>query len=429
MLDGQEGFGLGQIIDYTLNRDGSIGVRASVLPRGQRILLPRLGMRVQLDPAFDHLTYEARGPQENYPDRELGAEIGRYASTVREQFTPYVRPMECGNHGDARWCALTRGSQGPGLRVDFVLPDDAGANGAAPVGGFAFSALPFTDEALAKADYAKNLPPSTSTVLCLAAKTLGVGTASCGPATFDAYRIYAEPTVFSFRLSPLPGGAEIADRPAGGFPAVPPVLVQQDAKGLVTLGHVPAGTELSYAFADGPFQRYAAPFAATEGGRLRLQAARAGALPFAGEFVLNKVNDRSRWKVTASSSQPGEGEPDHVLNGDPGTFWHSRWSPAAPGPHFLVIDTGKMSKITGLKYTGRQDSDNGRVDQYEVYLSTDGQNWGAPVASGHFQNNSDEQVTAWPTPVMARYVKFVPVSEVHKREFASVAELDLLFAD
>ena len=427
MSEGQNGFGISQVIDYAVNPDGSIDVRASVFPKGKRIVLPRLGMRVQLDPALDQLTYYARGPQENYPDRELGAEIGRYTSTVREQFTPYVAPMECGNRGDARWCALTRGPQGAGLRVDFAPPE-----GPAIPGGCSFSALPFADEQLDKASYAKDLPPSTATVLCLAAKTLGVGTAGCGPPPFDAYRIYSDPAVFAFRLTPLPAGRPVAARSLAdaATAAVPPILVRRDAQGLVSLGDASSGTTVSYALGDGPLEPYAAPFAVPAGGRLRVQGTRAGALPFAGEFTMNKVSDRKQWKVTASSFQPGEGDPEHALDGDADTFWHSRWSPPAPGPHFLVIDTGKMAKVTGLTYTGRSDGDNGRVNAYEISLSADGEHWDKPVAQGHFENDSKEQTVTWPTPATpARYVKFVAVSEVHGRPFASVAELDLLFAE
>ena len=97
--------------------------------------------------------------------------------------------------------------------------------------------------------------------------------------------------------------------------------------------------------------------------------------------------------------------------------------------HFLVIDTGKVSKISGLKYTGREDMDNGRVDEYEIYLSADGQNWAQPVAHGHFHNDATEQTVTWPAPATARYVKFVPVSDVHGREISSVAELDLVLAE
>ena len=422
-MEGQNGFGLAQAIDYTVNRDGAIDVRASVLPRGRRIVLPRLGMRVQLDPTLSQLTYFARGPQENYPDRELGAEIARYTSTVAGQMTPYVAPMECGNHGDARWCALTRGAQGPGLRVDFVPQD-----GASVPGGASFSALPYTDEELDRANYARDLPPSTATVLCLAARTLGVGSAGCGPAPFQPYRIYSEPTVFAFRLTPLFEGVPASARlPAGAAALTPPVLVQPDRNGLISLGNAPA---ITYALGDAAFQPYTAPFAAPGGGRLRVKAGQEGALPFLGEFTLSAAPRRGEWNRDGEQLPgPARGEPAHAIDGDPGTYWHSRWSPATPGPHFLVIDTGKLARIAGLTYVGREDGDNGRIKEYEVFLSADGQNWGQPVAKGQFHNNSDEQRVTWPQPASARYVKLVAVSEVHGRDIASAAELDLLFAE
>lgn len=426
LVEGHNGFGFGQAINYTVNQDGSIDIRASVLPRGRRIVPPRLGLRVQLNPALDQVTYVARGPQENYPDRQLGAEIARYSSTVREQMTPYGAPMESGNHGDARWCALTRGPQGPGLRVDFIPQEGSPAI----PGGMAFSAQPYTDEVLDTVDYPKDLPPSTTTVLCLAAKTLGVGSAGCGPAPYQAYRIYSDPAVFAFRLSPTVSGTPTPGRLATDSPAaVPPLLVQADKKGLISLGNAAAGTAVSYAVADRPFQPYTAPFVIPGGGRLRVKGERAGALPFAGEFVLTSAPSRDGWKVTASSFQPGEGAAEHVIDGETSTFWHTRYSPPAGRPHFLVIDTGKTAKISGLTYVGREDGDNGRVKEYEIYLSGDGTNWGSPVARGSFENSSDEQRVTWPKATAARYVKFVAVSEVNGREFATAAEIDLHFAD
>ncbi len=85
--------------------------------------------------------------------------------------------------------------------------------------------------------------------------------------------------------------------------------------------------------------------------------------------------------------------------------------------------------MLGLTYTGRADGDNGRVRDYEILLSTDGQTWGSPVAKGRFKNESDAQTVTWTTPVAARYVKLVALSEAHGRPIASVAELDLLFAE
>ena len=42
------------------------------------------------------------------------------------------------------------------------------------------------------------------------------------------------------------------------------------------------------------------------------------------------------WRATASSFQAGEGDPQHALDGDESTIWHTRWSgDAAKPPHRL----------------------------------------------------------------------------------------------
>ena len=91
-------------------------------------------------------------------------------------------------------------------------------------------------------------------------------------------------------------------------------------------------------------------------------------------------------KVIASSSfEPGEGNPEHAVDGDVDTFWHSRWSQnEARPPHFLVIDYSHTINISGLVYTARTDGDNGHVKDYEVYASNDAKAWGTPVARGSF---------------------------------------------
>ena len=43
--------------------------------------------------------------------------IGRYSSTVWDQYHPYVRAQETGNHCDVRWLSLTD-ANGSGLLVE-----------------------------------------------------------------------------------------------------------------------------------------------------------------------------------------------------------------------------------------------------------------------------------------------------------------------
>ena len=57
---------------------------------------------------FDRLEWYGRGPLETYVDRESSEQLGRWRSTVAEQYVPYVLPQEHGNHTDTRWFALAR---------------------------------------------------------------------------------------------------------------------------------------------------------------------------------------------------------------------------------------------------------------------------------------------------------------------------------
>ena len=93
------------------------------------------------------------------PDR-----IWNFIPMVREQLTPYAKPMECGNHEDVRWAALS----GNGFPTLLVQADNTNLQ---------VSALPYTDEVMTPVEYSVDLPPSTSTVVTVAARTLGVGSA------------------------------------------------------------------------------------------------------------------------------------------------------------------------------------------------------------------------------------------------------------
>ena len=75
--------------------------------------IPRIGMKMDLFPEFNHIAWYGRGPHENYWDRKTGAAVGLYKGTVDEQFHRYIRPQETGYKTDVRWVALTnKGGEG-----------------------------------------------------------------------------------------------------------------------------------------------------------------------------------------------------------------------------------------------------------------------------------------------------------------------------
>ncbi|WP_263384522.1 glycoside hydrolase family 2 TIM barrel-domain containing protein [Granulicella arctica] len=190
---GRQGWSATYRTAYTVSGDGSIAVKNNFVPAGERIPLARIGVRLMLNRAYNRLTYLGRGPMENYSDRDRGSDVGLYSSTVQEQLTPYPKPMEAGNHEDVRWAALAASglpslvavSEGKLLQV---------------------SALPLRDEDLDQPAHAEDLPPSTSTVLTLDTRTLGVGSNSCGPKPLPQYMVWSDPTEFSYVLRLLPAG-------------------------------------------------------------------------------------------------------------------------------------------------------------------------------------------------------------------------------
>ncbi|MDZ7684038.1 MAG: hypothetical protein U5O39_02415 [Gammaproteobacteria bacterium] len=68
--------------------------------------LPRLGVRLQLPSAFESLRWFGRGPHETYADRKQSGEVRIHASTVTDQYVPYILPQDHGNLTDVRWVEL-----------------------------------------------------------------------------------------------------------------------------------------------------------------------------------------------------------------------------------------------------------------------------------------------------------------------------------
>ena len=116
-----------------------------------------------------------------------------------------------------------------------------------------------------------------------------------------------------------------------------------------------------------------------------------------------------------------------AIDGNASTFWHTVWSNGAPPPpHTIVINLGASHNINGFRYLPRQDGQsNGRIGQYEFYVSTDGINYGAAVATGAFANVATQQEAVF-TPKVGQYVKLVALTEVEGRPYTAVAELNVL---
>lgn len=277
-------------------------------------------------------------------------------------------------------------------------------------------------------EYAVDLPPSSATVLNLASKTLGVGSASCGPRPLPQYLVNSNATTFSYGLrllSPNPGDLTAIARMVAPTDRPWPVLTTRDGAGQITLDA--NGDALSYSVDGTNWRSYAGPFSLASGGLLRTRSTAPNGQTLQSAVPLDAFVDRRAWKATASDFQNGEGNPEHVLDGDPGTIWHSRYSPDKPDlPHSLVVDMGALLDIKAVLLTPRSDGSNGRIADFDLFLSQDPNNFGAPVLSGTLPDQGTVQTLSLPAPRIARFLKIVVKGERSNQGLASLGELSVV---
>jgi hypothetical protein len=136
------------------------------------------------------------------------------------------------------------------------------------------------------------------------------------------------------------------------------------------------------------------------------------------------------WRLLYADSQELAGEPGGATNafdGNPATIWHTAWSTSNPKPpHEIQIDLGQSYSIDGFRMLPRQDGGvNGRIGQYEFYVSNDGITWGLPIATGTFTNNATEKEVLFVASA-GRYIRLKALTEVNGKPWTSVAEINVL---
>ena len=114
---------------YRINAAGEVAVTEKMTTDKEAKVadLFRYGMQLQMPAAFSKLEYYGRGPEENYIDRHSSAFIGKYESNVKDEYYPYVRPQESGNHTDIRSFSIFNPTTGKGITFEGYAPMECSA--------------------------------------------------------------------------------------------------------------------------------------------------------------------------------------------------------------------------------------------------------------------------------------------------------------
>ncbi|MCR1901313.1 glycoside hydrolase family 2 TIM barrel-domain containing protein [Ligilactobacillus apodemi] len=179
-------------VSYTVDGTGKVNVTANYPGQADLPSLPTFGLEFKLPKQLTQLKYYGRGPAENYLDRNVGARLGIFETTAKDNLAPYLVPQETGLHCDVRRLAL---SDETAQRIKIS------ANGQP----FSASLLPYSTMMLEEALHQDELPPVRFTWLRLLASQMGVGgDDSWGAPVHEQYWLSAnKPLELSFTIEPF----------------------------------------------------------------------------------------------------------------------------------------------------------------------------------------------------------------------------------
>ena len=184
---------------WTFAADGTVTAKNTVTPHGvMPPALPRLGTTWKLDKALENMSYYGRGPRENYIDRCTGSFVGRWNSTVTEQFEAYVRPQDNGYKTDVRSVRFT---DDDGYGVEFSADRPLFVQAL----HYGLDDLEAVRHLSGERRYRRPLVAREEVVLNLDVRQLGLGGASCGPQPMAKYRFPIQKETWTITVKPVKG--------------------------------------------------------------------------------------------------------------------------------------------------------------------------------------------------------------------------------
>ena len=158
---------------YTVYANGTVDLKVTYRPRFND--LRRIGMDMVFAPGFENVEYYAKGPWENYVDRQTGSYLGRYTSTVSDFYEMYTHPQSMANRLDLRELIMTNPTTEEYIKVQTE-------------GQVSFSLLHYDQRDFLQPElHPWDLRQHEVTFATFDYMQRGIGNGSCGPGTEPQY--------------------------------------------------------------------------------------------------------------------------------------------------------------------------------------------------------------------------------------------------
>ena len=159
---------------YTVYSNGVVDMKTTFRPKANG--LRRIGMDMTLPGGFEQVAYYARGPWENYVDRQTGSFLGYYTTTVNDMFENYTHPQSMGNRMDLRSLTLENEAKKQKIHIQTA-------------GQVSFSLSHYDQtQYLTPELHPWDLQASEDIYATFDYMQRGIGNGSCGPGTEPAYQ-------------------------------------------------------------------------------------------------------------------------------------------------------------------------------------------------------------------------------------------------
>ncbi len=233
---------------------------------------------------------------------------------------------------------------------------------------FSLSVNPWTAAQLMACVHAEELPQSEATQVGIFAAVRGLGGASCGPAPIERDIVRTDRDFdMIFTLSVNDERLDPRELPAEG------VMTALDAL-----------------------------------------------LPERAAAIADKIS-------MCSSREPDHGEPDHLIDGDLDTIWHSQYGTTMGNfPHVIAVELAAPKKMKGLKVWQRQIGVNGMLKDVKLEISANGETW-RDMGVYTLATTRDEQDIVFPVAVEG--VKFYRLTALNNHagnDYAALAEAEII---
>ncbi|MBO5921265.1 MAG: DUF4981 domain-containing protein [Bacteroidaceae bacterium] len=180
------------VVTYTVYANGVVDMKIDYSPNASG--LRRIGIDMLFPAGYENVEYYAKGPWENYIDRQTGSFLGRYTTTVDDMFEMYPHPQSHGNRMALRDLTIWNPENGNTIKIETE-------------GEVSFSLSHYDQrQYLTPELHPWDLKKDDVVYATFDYMQRGLGNGSCGPGTENQYHCPAYQTVsHKMRISTING--------------------------------------------------------------------------------------------------------------------------------------------------------------------------------------------------------------------------------